>query len=74
MINTITIQPAAGLNYAYNAAIALVKLIAVSNETDVYSIGAAALGTVCSYDSSGGKVNFQNNFDGTQRVFIIYKT
>lgn len=74
MIKTITIQPPNGVNYAYAPEIAFVKPIAVSNETAVYSIGTAAAGTICKHDSSGGKIDFENNFDGTQRVFIIYKT
>lgn len=74
MINTITIIPAPGINYAYNSALAFVKPIVVSNETAVYAITGSATGTGCRYAAAEGRVYFENNFDGTQKVYIIYKT
>ena len=74
MINSITIQPAAGLSYAYDASLAFTEPKLVSVETLVYDLMPAVTNRGCHYDASGAKIDFQNPFDGVQRVFIIYKT
>lgn len=74
MINTITIQPAAGLNYAYDSTLAFVKVIATALEGTVTDISTAVANRMCDYEPAEGRVYFENAFDGFQRVFIIYKT
>lgn len=59
--------------FAYDASIAFVKLIYVSVEGTQYDIGTVEGNRLCRYAASEGKIYFNNNFDGSQRVFLIYK-
>lgn len=69
-----TLQPANGLLYAYDAALAFIKLIFVSVEDSEFDIGTVEDNRMCRYANSEGRIYFNNNFDGNQRVFLIYKT
>lgn len=71
-ILTKTIQPLATL-FAYDASLAFVQMIFVSVEGTQYDIGAAEANRLCRYAASEGKIYFNNAFDGSQRVFLIYK-
>lgn len=74
MINTKTIQPAAGLSYAYDASLAFVKVIMAALEGTVTDVSTAVANRMCDYEPAEGKIYFENAFDGSQRVFIIYRT
>lgn len=68
-----TIQPTAGLNYVYDAAITFVKMIFVSLEDVQTDISTVTGNRMCNYSTAEGRIYFQNSFDGIQRVFLIYQ-
>lgn len=72
-ILTKTIQPSATA-FAYDAALAFINLLFVAVEGTEFDIGITESNRMCRYAASEGKIYFNNNFDGTQRVFLIYKT
>lgn len=74
MLNTVTIQPVAGVNYVQNAMWAFIKVILVAVDDAVYNILDAPGNLACQYIPAEGKIVFQNNFNGISKVILLLKS
>lgn len=74
MLNPITIQPLAGVNYVQNAAWAFIKVILVAVDDAVYDLRTAPGNLKCQYIPAEGKILFQNNFNGGSKVILLLKS
>lgn len=66
--------PAAGINYVYEAGMAFAFVVMVFVEGLQYDVSITSTGNrLCWYKQDEGRIYFQNNFDGLQKVEYVYK-
>lgn len=74
MLTNVMIQPIEGINYVQNPSWAFCKVIIAIVEDAVYDILTAPGNRACQYISAEGKVLFNDNFNGMQRVQLLIKS